>query len=308
MSIAAPPLPLRLPKLSPEGRRLIRLAWRATALLGLGMGIQSLILHLGFDPFIDARRFYEAGARLNDGLPLYGWIAGGPSMSSTPTASLDSLAYLNPPLLAILFRPLALLPFTAAVLVWEALLLGASAYALWRAGMRENTLILAGCLMPAFAWALAVGQSEPIILALLSWGSPLGVALAGQLKLMPLLAAAFWLVRRDVPSLVRCAFWSAALTVVQVVLAPADTLAYLQLGWLRGAMDWNTISPYRVHPLLWVALVVALVVAVVRTRDGRWGWASAVALSVLAHPRLLLYQLLTLLAAFGGPRDQSDNA
>ncbi len=220
------PLPLHVAQLSPEGRRLLLLVWRAAALLGVAMGLGTLVLHLGSDPFVDVRRFYEAGARLNAGLPLYGWIAGG--------SATDSLAYLNPPLLAIVFRPLALLPFPAAVLVWEAGLLAACGYALRRAGLRGplrgTVLIAVGCLMPAFAWAIAVGQSEPVVLALLSWGSPLGVALAGQLKLVPLLAAAFWLVRRDVRSLVRCALWSAGLALVQVALAPTDTLAYLQLG------------------------------------------------------------------------------
>ncbi len=269
------------------------LVWRGAALLGLLIGIQTLVLHLGLDPFVDTRRFYEAGARLNDGLPLYSWMAGG--------SATGGLEYLNPPLLALVFRPLALLPFPAAALLWELLLLGACAYAIRRAGLGEPSLIVLGCLLPAFAWALAVGQSEPIVLALLSWGSPLGVALAGQLKLLPLLAATYWLLRRDVGALVQCAVWSAGLAVLQLVLAPADTLAYLQLGWLRGAMDWNTISPYRIHPLLWVALVVVLVAALVRARSGRWSWASVVAVAVLAHPRLLLYQLMTLLAAFGGP-------
>ena len=55
-----------------------------------------------------------------------------------------------------------------------------------------------------------------------------------------------------------------------------------------------------------MALVAVLLVALVRTRGGRWGWASAVALAVLAHPRLLLYQLLTLLAVLGGPAVSTD--
>ena len=39
----------------------------------------------------------------------------------------------------------------------------------------------------------------------------------------------------------------------------------------------------------------------------RYGWPFAVALSVFAYPRLLVYQLLTLLAAFGGPRHDAPN-
>ena len=294
-------VPRRMPELSPEGQRLLLLVWRAAALLGVGLGLQTLVVHLGFDALVDTRRFYEAGARLNEGLPLYGWIAGGPSTGSAPSASLDNLAYLNPPLLAILFRPLALLPFPVAAVAWEAVLLMATGLAVRRLGLREPVLIAAGCLALPLAWALTVGQSEPLVLALLTWGSPVGVALAGQLKLVPLLVAVFWVVRREWGALGRCAAWSAGLAVFQLALAPGDTMEYLRLGWLQGALDWNTISPYRIHPLLWAALAIGLVVAAVRLGRGRWGWAAAVVLAVLVHPRLLVYQLVTLLASAGGP-------
>jgi Glycosyltransferase family 87 len=280
---------------------MLRLVLRGAALLGLALGIETLIVHLRMDPLVDTRRFYEAGARLNEGLPLYGWTAAGLGTGSTAGASLDTLVYLNPPLLAILFRPLALLPFPAAAVVWEAVLLAATGLALRRLGLREPVLIAFGCLALPLVWALVVGQSEPLVLALLSWGSPVGVALAGQLKLVPLLVAVFWIVRRDWPALSRCVAWTAGFGVAQLALAPGDTVEYLRLGWLQGALDWNTISPYRIHPAIWAMLATGLLVAAIRLGRGRWGWAAAVAFGVLVHPRLLVYQLVTLLAAFGGP-------
>jgi len=55
------------------------------------------------DPLADVHAYYAAGARLNAGQPLY--LDGG---------FLDIKdQYLYPPLLAIAFRPLALLPFAA---------------------------------------------------------------------------------------------------------------------------------------------------------------------------------------------------
>ena len=72
----------------------------AASVLGLIIGLDTLVLHLRLDPLADVRAYYDAGARLNAGLPLY-----------VQTATTDDPGfYRYPPLLAIAFRPLALLP------------------------------------------------------------------------------------------------------------------------------------------------------------------------------------------------------
>ena len=38
---------------------------------GLLLGIEMLVLHLTTDPLADVHAYYDAGARLNAGLPLY---------------------------------------------------------------------------------------------------------------------------------------------------------------------------------------------------------------------------------------------
>ena len=53
--------------------------------------------------------------------------------------------------------------------------------------------------------------------------------------------------------------------------------------------------------MLWAGLVVAGSIVAWRLAPTRWGWAAAVALSVLATPRLILYQLMTLVAALRAP-------
>ena len=78
------------------------------ALIGLAIGANTLVLHLTTDPLADVRAYYDAGARLNAGLPLY----------EQPAGTNDAEFYRYPPLLAILFRPLALLPYEAAAAVW----------------------------------------------------------------------------------------------------------------------------------------------------------------------------------------------
>ncbi len=96
------------------------------------------------------------------------------------------------------------------------------------------------------------------------------------------------------------------LGLVQLVLEPAATIAYIRLEWLNGAFAFRNISPFAIHPALWLATVVVLAFLALRYAPTRYGWPLAVVLSVFAYPRLLVYQLLTLLAAFGGPPHEAN--
>lgn len=289
MTASLPPARLRLS--APTVRALRRIGIVA-AILGLALGVQTLTLHATTDPFADVRVYYDAGARLNAGLPLY-----------DATAE-DSIGlYLNPPLLAILFRPLALLPFPAAAAIWQVVIIGALVLAIRRAGLREPVVLALGWLALPILWALTIGQAEPILTVLLTWGSPASVAIAGHLKLVPWLAAGYWAVRRDLRALGWFGGWVVALLLVQLVLAPAATLDFLRLTWLRPAFDVRNISPFAIHPALWVAMVGGLSLLLVRYRHTAAAWPLAAGLAVLSYPRLLVYQLMSLLAAFGGPRE-----
>jgi alpha-1,2-mannosyltransferase len=279
--------------LSPQGRRALRVVFAIAALAGLLIGLETLRVHLTTDPFADTRLYYDAATRLNLGLPLYG---GGVTLEGVGP-------YVSPPLLAIAFRPLALLPFPVAAVIWETVIIAALVATIWRIGLRRPVLIALGCLALPILWALSVGQSELIVLLLLTVGSPVSVALAGHLKLLPWLAAAFWIGRRDRRSLLRLGSWVLAIGLAQVVLEPAATIDYLQLEWMRTAFGFRNISLFAVHPALWAGMVVVLVVLAIRLAPTRHGWAFAVALAVLASPRLLVYQLASLLAVFGGQRE-----
>ena len=83
----------------------------AASVLGIIIGLDTLILHLTTDPLADVHAYYDAGARLNAGLPLY----------DQPAGTNDADFYRYPPLLAVAFRPLAMLPFETAALIWEGL-------------------------------------------------------------------------------------------------------------------------------------------------------------------------------------------
>ena len=272
--------------------RSVRWILVAASVLGLIIGLDTLVLHLQLDPLADVRAYYDAGARLNAGLPLY--------VQSATTD--DPGFYRYPPLLAIAFRPLALLPFETAALVWEGFLLVLFAATLVRLGLRNRwTWIVTGWLAAPIAWSLAVGQAQVAVTFLLALGSPWAIALAGQLKLLPVVAAIYWVGRRDWRSVGRFAAWLVALTLLSYLLEPAGTIAFIGFSDLGQVGNIQNRSLYALSPLLWGVFVVGLLAVAVRLAPTRAGWALAVVASVLVSPRLLLYQLSTLQAAVRAP-------
>ncbi len=272
--------------------RQVRLAWFAAAIVGALAGASTLWLHLTGDPLADVRAYYDAGARLNAGLPLY------PADADTNAAEF----YRYPPLLALAFRPLALLPYAAAATAWEAVVIASFVATLWYLGVRRRETWLAfGVLGLPVAWSIAIGQAQVPLTLLTALGAPWSIALAANLKLFPALVALWWIGRRDGRSLGRFVAWTGALAALQLVLAPQATLDFLATLTLQQVGEVRNISPYAISPLLWGILVVVGALVALRLAPTRWGWAAAVALSVLATPRLLTYMLMTFLAALREP-------
>ena len=269
----------------------INLVLFAAAVLGTLIGVNTLILHLGGDPLADVRAYYEAGARLNAGLPLYEQAA----------TTNEAEFYRYPPLLAIAFRPLAMLPYETAALIWELVVAASLALMLWRIRPGFRGWLLIGMLAMPLLWSLAIGQAQVPMTLLMAIGTPWSLALAAHLKILPALAAIWWLGRRDWASLAKFVAWVAGLGLLQLVLEPAGTLAFPSVFNLEHVGEVRNWSPYVVSPLLWAGLVVAGAVVAWRLAPTRWGWSAAVALSVLATPRLILYQLMTLIAALREP-------
>jgi len=272
--------------------RQVRLAWFAAAIVGALAGISTLWLHLASDPLADVRAYYDAGTRLNEGLPLY------PAGADTNVAEF----YRYPPLLAMAFRPLALLPYPAAAAIWEAVVIASFVATIWWIGpRRRETWLAIGVLGLPIAWSLAIGQAQVPLTLLTAIGAPWSIALAAHLKLFPALIALWWIGQREWRTLAVFAAWTAGLVLLQLVLAPGATVDFLGVLTLEQVGAVRSFSPYAISPLLWAVLVVVGVASVLRLAPGRWGWAAAVALSVLATPRLLSYMLMTLLAALRDP-------
>jgi hypothetical protein len=276
--------------------------WLNAALFGLAVlgalaGASILFLHLTRDPLADVHAYYDAATRLNRGLPLYEQTA------TTET----SHYYFYPPLLAILFRPLARLPFEVAAAIWEVFLLAVFAATIWLLGLRNRwTWLALGWLAPAVAWSLVVAQAHVLVTFLMTLGTPLGLAFAGHLKVFPALAAIYWIGRRDWARFRRFVAWLVGITVFCLVLEPNGTIAFLSFPSFELVGEVTNLSPYAVSPLLWAGMVVALAVASLVLARTRYGWLSAVAITVFANPRLLLYQFSSFLAAVRPPAGERD--
>jgi hypothetical protein len=273
----------------------VRRVLAGAAVLGLALGIQTLVLHLSTDPLADVHAYYDAGTRLNAGLPLY----------DQPATTNDNEFYRYPPLLAIVFRPLALLPFETAAAVWEAFLVVCLALTVARLGLNRRTFLVMGMLALPTLWSVAVGQAQIVVTLLMAFGAPWALALAAHLKIFPALAAIWWLGRRDVRSFAWFVGWVAAFAVLQLVLEPAGTLAFPSSLGLEQVGNVENRSLYAYSPIAWGIAVVAGTIVAWRLAPTRYGWAAAVALSVLATPRLLIYQLSTLVAALREPPSSS---
>jgi hypothetical protein len=270
----------------------VQVVLAAGAVLGALIGLQTLVLHLTLDPLADVHAYYDAGARLNAGLPLY----------DQPAGTDDAAFYRYPPLLAVAFRPLALLPFWTAALIWEAFLLVLFAATAHRSGLRNRwTWLVMGWLAAPIAWSLAVGQAQVAVTYLVILGTPWGIALAANLKLLPILVAVYWVGRRDRRAIGRLLAWLVGLVVLSFVLEPSGTVAYLGFPDLAQVGNVENLSLYATSPLLWAGFVAGLAALALRFAPRRAGWALAVALSVLASPRLLMYQFSTLQAAIRPP-------
>jgi Glycosyltransferase family 87 len=283
-------LPPRTFTLSPAGRRWLHVGLFVLAVAGALAGIYVLWLHLTTDPLNDAQAYYWAGGRLNAGLPLY------PPDQSVATP----LGYPYPPLLAILFRPLALLPFEAAAAIWEVVVIASFVLTVWWIGpRRRETWLALGILALPIAWCLVIGQAQVLLTLFTAIGAPWSIALATNIKLFPAAIALWWIGRRDWRNLGLFVATIAGLALLQLVLAPQASLDYFTAISLKQVGAIRNISPYAISPLLWGALVIAGVAVVLRLAPTRWGWPAAVVLSVVGTPRLLVYMFMTFIAALG---------
>jgi hypothetical protein len=253
-------------------------------------------------PFTDANTYLAAGERLNAGHLLYRLQEGDRYVQMTPGAGQNAL--FSPPPIAVIWRPLAALPFGFAAWVvacWAALL-GAAAMIAWRSPLGAIAVFL---LVPAIGEQLAacnVAALFPFLLVV-AWRdrrlSGLLIGLMAAIKLSPGTLAGWLLGRRDWRQLaVFAGVLVATLAVCVVGAGLASFTTYLHdvptlppspmsLAGLTG-MGWTSYA---------VLVAGTLTAALVSSKHDGLGFAIAVAASVLGTPALYGSGLVTLLGA-----------
>lgn len=288
---APSPVPLRW--------RLARLGVFALAIVGALLGTAVLWYHATVDPLVDVRAYYDAASRLNAGEPLY------PSGADPNVADF----YRYPPLLAIVLRPFALLPFHVAAVLWGAAMVGCLLLTIRRLGGGRRAWLGAALLGVPIGWALAIGQAHLLVVLLVAVGQPWSIALATNIELFPALVAVWWIGRRDWGAVAAFVAWMVVLTLGQWLLEPAGSAAFPGTLTLEHVGEVASLSPFELSPEVWLVLLGLGAVVAVALAPTRWGWPAAVTLATLASPRLLLYVLTELLATVrepGPPRGEVD--
>ena len=173
-----------------------------------------------------------------------------------------------------------------------------------RLGLRNRwTWIVTGWLAAPIAWSLAIGQAQVAVTFLVALGSPWAIALAANLKILPVIVAVYWIGRRDWRAVGVLVGWLIGLALLQFVLEPAGTIAFSASRTSARSATSRTARSTRSRRSCGASSSSGSWRSRCASRRGRAGWALAVSASVLVSPRLLMYQLSTLQAAVRSPDD-----
>ena len=260
------------------------------------------------EPFSDAITYLAAGERLNAGHPLYRLSPGDRPVLILPQTFNSPLV--SPPPIAVLWRPLAALPF--GLLLWVvaawACLLGAIVVGVLRCGLPATILSVA--LFDGIAQQLSVANVAAFFpgLLILAWyqrARPASAAVIGLMAAVKIAPGTMfgWLVgRRGWRQVGFAASGLAVLAVVGVIGAGIPAwLDYLEVARETrpspGSLSGVTGLPW----LSFAVLITGTLVAAVVRRDG-WSFTIGVVASVLGTPALYhagFVPLLAILAPLG---------
>jgi hypothetical protein len=282
-------------RMRPATKRILYLAWFALAIIGAAAGLAVAYMHVVGDPLNDARAYYDAAARLNAGAALY------PDGLDPATNKI----YLYPPLLAMLLRPLAVLPYEWFAVIWELIVVISFVLLVRLLGARrKETWLAIGVLGIPIGWALTVAQAHIPMTLLIAMGQPWTIALAANIKLFPALIVLWWLGRREWEAVAAFMMWTALFILAQVLVESRGAFAYFQqIGFEQVAVgEIRNWSPFALSPVIWATLLAVGAIATLALARTKWGWAVAVAFATLAPPRLLVYMFASLVAMVRQPR------
>lgn len=298
--------------------RVLRIAIPALA-IGLVVAIQSVYFNRGFVPG-DAFTYLAAGERLNDGHLLYALSPGDRPVDLKPPYW--TVPLLSPPPIAVLFRPLALIPNDLGPYVWWAICI-ASIVGTTLVMMRRRPILIGVAVLVLsipLVYEIGVGNLNALLLAgivgawyLLVRGRDIaaGAVIAGMtaLKLTPIVLA-WWLITQRRWSAVR-AFIVAGLVLAAVSVLGAGLSTHLEyLGIIRqtstvGTSDLSLAGMARAvgldasvaSALPAIALVVGFLAIWLFRGRPNVAYAAAVVTMLLGSPVVNVNWFTVLLAA-----------
>jgi len=263
-------------------------------------------------PFTDAVMYLAAGERLNAGRDLYALHPGDRPVVILPEITTAPL--LSPPPIAVLWRPIAVLPFGFALWIaacWVALL-GTTFQLVLRAGLPGA--VLASLLSPAIGEQLAAGNVAGFfpLLMVLAWrlrARPVAGAIVGLMASLKLTPGALggWLVGTRRWSGVAAAVVAVGLLFVVSLIgsSPAAFVDYLRVATTAGP---STASLSGLTGLGWLSSCVLVAGTLLAIGLGRWPRAAfiiAVVTSVLGTPSLYLSGWVAVLATLAPFTDRT---
>jgi hypothetical protein len=256
----------------------------ATALLAVLIALTSYALltyALSRELGSDVSAYWEAAERLRHGENLY--VAG-------PANASDLYRYA--PWFAAAWIPLTFLPRDAVTAGWVGLMVAAAALTTLPL-LRRGPSGWAACALfaPLQLQGAIFGNVQPLLVLLLMWGverrgGPLWIALGASLKAVPLLLALVYAGRGE---------WvRACLAVGLTAVLVAPTLLF-DLSDYPTASGPNQMSLAGVSPWLFLLVAASAILLTWALARTRYAWLAASLAMVVSLPRLLEYQIGTLL-------------
>lgn len=265
-------------------------------------------------PFTDANTYLAAGERLNAGHDLYRLMPGDRTVDEVP-GYVSSPPLLSPPLVAVVWRPIAAAPI--GIVMWLAAtwlaLLATVVWLVHRIGLPAFLFALA--LSPAIAQQLAVGNVAAFFPAMLvaawllrnRWSAGALVALMAALKIAPGTLGGWVLGTRNWRGMASMA--AATMAALGICVAGAGIESLTQYVRVAGSTGPSIASLSVISGLPWLSQTVLVMAAVAAAMLGRWprlSFAVAIFGSVLGTPALYLAGLVPLLAILAPFADELD--
>lgn len=261
-------------------RRAVRLARIVALAVIIGIGFNHVYWSVVDWHLKDMNAYWDAAIRLRDGQQLF------------PTG-IDieaSEVFRYSPWFAWLWVPLTYLPRLVVNVGWSAILLAASAAAVWPLVQRRAWIAVA-FFLPVLIGISAGGNAHALVIAALVLGverrtGPLWIAAAASLKLFPFLFVLTYLGRRE--------WWRVAATVALTALLSAPFLLYDLSGYVTDAGGAALLWRW---PPVYVIAMVGLVLAAIGLANTRYGWLVSATAVAIALPRFFLYDITYFMVA-----------